>query len=45
VTHFDTPDYEVMFDQDIQMAVTRHSLVLPMAETSGAIWTLDGLQP
>jgi Tol biopolymer transport system component len=45
VTHFDTPDYEVMFDQVIQMAVTRHSLVLPMAETSGAIWTLDGLQP
>jgi Tol biopolymer transport system component/DNA-binding winged helix-turn-helix (wHTH) protein len=41
VTHFDTPDYSLSFDHSIQLSITRSSIVLPITESSGHIWTVD----
>lgn len=41
VTHFDTPDYLLYFDHTIQLSITRSSIVLPITESSGHIWTVD----
>jgi Tol biopolymer transport system component len=41
VTHFDTPDYLLYFDHTIQLSITRSSIVLPVTESSGHIWTVD----
>jgi Tol biopolymer transport system component/DNA-binding winged helix-turn-helix (wHTH) protein len=41
VTHFDTPDYLLYFDHSIQLSITRSSIVLPVTESSGHIWTVD----
>jgi Tol biopolymer transport system component/DNA-binding winged helix-turn-helix (wHTH) protein len=41
VTHFDTPDYLLYFDHTIQLSITRSSIVLPVTESSGHIWTME----
>jgi TolB protein len=45
VTHFDGPEFQVSYNEQIQMSVTDSSLVLPITETSEAIWMVDGLAP
>ncbi|HWB15742.1 MAG TPA: winged helix-turn-helix domain-containing protein [Vicinamibacterales bacterium] len=44
ITHFESPARMIsmgVYDHQLQMSVVRNQLILPITETSGAIWILD----
>jgi Tol biopolymer transport system component len=41
VTRFESPDRLISSDNQLQLSITRDRLILPITETSGAVWVLD----